>query len=50
MRNFENWETQDLEIAFDLVKNKEMALLKDWLGATTTFDAETKKKIRITKR
>ena len=49
MRNFENWETQDLEIAFDLEKNKEMALLKDWLSATTTFDIETKTELELLK-
>ena len=49
MKNFENWETQDLEIAFDLHKNKKMTLLEDWLSASTTFDAHTRKELGILK-
>ena len=45
MKNFENWETQDLETAFDLEKNKKMPILEDWLSATTTFDNYTTQKI-----
>ena len=38
MRNFENWETQDIENEFDITQLKEMPLLEDWLKSTTTLD------------
>ncbi len=38
MRNFENWETQDLEIEFGLYRNYNSQLLEEWLTATTTLD------------
>ena len=38
MRNFENWETQDIETEFDIIQLKEMPLLEDWLKSTTTLD------------
>ena len=37
MRNFENWETQDLEIEFGLDQLRHMPLLEDWLKSTTTL-------------
>jgi hypothetical protein len=37
MRNFENWDTQDLEIEFGLVQLRQMPLLEDWLKSTTTL-------------
>ena len=38
MRNFENWETQDLEIEFGLYRNFKSQLLEEWLQATTTLN------------
>ena len=38
MRNFENWETQDVEIAFDITQLEQMPLLEDWLKSTITLD------------
>lgn len=43
--NFENWETQDLEITFGLKKVKNMPLLEEWLQSTTEFDDYTKRNI-----
>lgn len=37
MKNFENWETQDLEIEFGLEQVREMPLLEEWLQKTTTL-------------
>ena len=37
MRNFENWETQDLEIEFGLDQLRHIPLLEDWLKSTTTL-------------
>ena len=37
MRNFENWETQDLEIEFGLTQLRQMPLLDAWLKSTTTL-------------
>jgi hypothetical protein len=37
MRNFESWETQDLEIEFGLEINMKSPLLAQWLSATSTF-------------
>lgn len=34
MRNFENWETQDLEITFGLKKNNKSKDLENWLNTT----------------
>ncbi|MBL7815191.1 MAG: hypothetical protein JNL70_09275 [Saprospiraceae bacterium] len=45
MRNFENWETQDLETEFGLVQDYNSTLLNDWLSATATFDDVTKKRL-----
>ena len=36
MKNFENWETQDLETSFSITQLYEMPLLDDWLKSTTT--------------
>ncbi len=44
MRNFENWDTQDLETVFGLEQKKIMPLLTEWLAATATFDEYTRKK------
>ncbi len=49
MRNFENWETQDLEIAFDLEQLEVMDLLENWLQSTTELsisEDETVKKLK----
>lgn len=37
MRNFENWETQDLEIEFNLGQLRQMPLLDTWLSSSTTL-------------
>jgi hypothetical protein len=49
MRNFENWETQDLEIAFNLEQLEVMDLLENWLQSTTELsisEDETIKKLK----
>ncbi|MDX2302078.1 MAG: hypothetical protein NW226_04725 [Microscillaceae bacterium] len=35
MKNFENWETQDVEMTFGIVQEKKSTLLEDWLHAKT---------------
>ena len=45
MKNFENWETQDLEIAFDLERIWESKLLDNWLAAKTTFKPHEKEQL-----
>jgi hypothetical protein len=45
MRNFENCDTQDLEIDFGLSRDFNAPLLNDWLDATTTFDDVTKQRL-----
>ena len=45
MKNFENWETQDLEMTFGISRNFSFRLLDEWLKAAFTFDDHTK--IRI---
>ena len=40
MRNFENWETQDLEIAFGLNQVPKMPLLDVWLNTPNCFLSE----------
>ena len=45
MRNFENWETQDLEITFRLKKVKNMPLLNNWLDSNSTFDDSARQRI-----
>ncbi len=48
MRNFENWETQDLEMTFGLYRNFNSTLLNDWLASTSTFDEyETRRLDRL---
>ena len=49
MRNFESWETQDLEELFGLERVKQMHLLDDWLSATTTLDSYTQKRVETLK-
>jgi hypothetical protein len=49
MRNFETWETQDLEELFGLERVKQMHLLDDWLAATTTLDSYTQKRVETLK-
>jgi hypothetical protein len=49
MRNFESWETQDLEELFGLERVKQMHLLDDWLAATTTLDSYTQKRVETLK-
>ncbi len=38
MRNFESWETQDLETEFGLVRNFQSNVLNNWINSTSTFD------------
>jgi len=38
MKNFEQWETQDIEIALDFKQIWESHLLDDWLAAQTEFN------------
>ena len=50
MRNFENWETQDLEITFGLYQVWDNKLITDWLSATATFsefEKEIIERIRV---
>jgi hypothetical protein len=49
MRNFENWDTQDLETIFGLVELEEMNLLELWLASKSTLsipDEETVQKLK----
>ncbi len=46
MRNFESWETQDLEMTFGLKRTKNMALLNDWLASKADYDANTTQHIQ----
>jgi hypothetical protein len=50
MRNFESWETQDLETEFGLVRNFQSNLLNNWLDVENTFDETTKKRLEILKK
>ena len=45
MRNFESWETQDLETLFGLERIWESSLLEDWLQSITTFNSYEKEQI-----
>jgi hypothetical protein len=45
MRNFESWETQDLETLFGLEQTWDNVLLDEWLAATTTFSPYEKEQI-----
>jgi hypothetical protein len=45
MRNFENWETQDLEMTFGISQVWESKLLDEWLAATEEYTPEEKKAI-----
>jgi hypothetical protein len=50
MRNFENWETQDLEMTFGLNQVWDNKLITDWLSATATFsefETELIERIRV---
>jgi hypothetical protein len=46
MRNFESWETQDLEMTFGLKRVKNMILLNDWLASTTHYDETSNQHIQ----
>lgn len=50
MKNFENWETEELEITFGLERNFEFSILNEWLSSTTTFDDYTKQRIERLKQ
>jgi hypothetical protein len=50
MRNFESWETQDLETLFGLERIWESHLLEDWLQSTTTFNSYEKEEIEELKQ
>lgn len=43
--NFENWETQDLELTFGLEQVWENTLLEEWLVAETEFSEDEKSRI-----
>jgi len=45
MRNFESWETQDLEIEFGLEKIRPSSLLENWLEATTVLESYQKEQL-----
>lgn len=45
MRNFESWETQDLETEFGLARNFQSTLLNNWLASTTTLDESTTQRL-----
>ena len=45
MRNFENWETQDLEMTFGLKRIHKMPLLENWLCSLEQFDEYTNQRI-----
>ena len=45
MRNFENWETQDLEMTFGLKRVKNMPLLNNWIDSNATFDDSARQRI-----
>ena len=45
MRNFDNWDTQDLEITFGLKKDPKSTLLATWVQATNVFDGYTKTRL-----
>ena len=50
MRNFENWEIQELEITFGLNQVWDNALITHWLGSTDTyseFEKELIERIRV---
>jgi hypothetical protein len=49
MRNFENWETEELEITFGIEQFDEMEKLNHWLGSQTTLttsEQETVEKLK----
>lgn len=51
MKNFEQWETQDIEIALDFKQIWESILLDDWLAAQTEFNAIERQQIeKVRKR
>jgi hypothetical protein len=51
MKNFEQWETQDIEIALDFKQIWESYLLDDWLAAQTEFNAIERQQIeKVRKR
>jgi hypothetical protein len=44
MRNFENWETQDVEIAFGIEQRKKLPILEEWLKTSTQL-ADNERKV-----
>jgi len=51
MKNFEQWETQDIEIALDFKQIWESHLLDDWLAAQTEFNEIERQQIeKVRKR
>jgi hypothetical protein len=51
MKNFEQWETQDIEIALDFKQVWESELLSEWLAAQTEFSIIEKSQIeKVRKR
>jgi hypothetical protein len=43
VKSFEKWLTQEVETTFGIKRNLNMALLNDWLKATSTFTDEEKR-------
>lgn len=50
MKNFEQWETQDLEITFGLNRDWQNSLLSEWLASTTSFSSFEKESIEWLKK
>jgi hypothetical protein len=46
-RNFDNWETQDLEIAFGLKRVMKFELLESWINSTSEFTESEKQTLEI---
>lgn len=42
MRNFENWETQDIEMTFGIQELRQMHLLDKWLSSKTSYNHSEK--------
>jgi hypothetical protein len=47
MRNFENWETQDVELTFGLEQKKKLPLLEEWLNPIEQLNSNEKKILDI---
>lgn len=47
MKNFENWETQDVEMTFGIVQEKKSTLLEDWLHAKTEITDQERQTLEV---